>query len=114
MPKPSAGLVFCDHTLSLSSCLGRAQRPLQQYDHNTPIRTAFDHAQAECRTPFDLVPHGNFFNNLPPAPEAAVEAMPEQDGSIAWDRKIIEHNRQLLESGHSMVRSLTTGPLTTK
>jgi hypothetical protein len=58
---------------------------------------------ALCSLPYEFVPHGNVFNNLPPPPDDARAAMPAQDGSIAWSRSVLERNKDLYRRGHPMV-----------
>jgi hypothetical protein len=56
-----------------------------------------------CRTPYEIVPHGNFFNNLPGAPYKVEQAIPAQDGTISWSKSILDHNKELYKRGHPMV-----------
>jgi hypothetical protein len=53
----------------------------------------------------DFTPHGNYFNNLPEAPNDVKAAMPRQDGSIAWNRAVLLHNKDLYRRGNPMVRA---------
>jgi hypothetical protein len=57
-----------------------------------------------CRLLQGFTPHGNYFNNLPEAPNDVKAAMPRQDGSIAWNRAVLLHNKDLYRRGNPMVR----------
>jgi hypothetical protein len=67
------------------------------------LDSLFQHFADSCRVPYDFVPHGNFFNNLPAVPDDVRRSMPQQDGSISWSRQILAHNKDLYLQGHPMV-----------
>jgi hypothetical protein len=81
--------------VSAAACRARTLAPLQALQLHAAV----------CRLPFDNVPHGDFFNDLPAVPDAVAAAMPRPDGAITWSRTVLEHNRELYRGGDAMARA---------